>query len=155
MNIESSITFADTVDAFKATFAVSTRPPSKGRSSATNHSSLHASQATGSLAHIVGKAWTGPNRCPNGQESAVHVQAWGKPLDGTKPCAREAFTVHSVLKCGWCFIIISIPNYSLNFQRYLVNLNSHIFGQPPKEELLWTKSFHYCIAFCIVYNLQQ
>ena len=32
-------------------------------------------QATGSLAHIVGGAWTSPNRCPNGHESAVRVQA--------------------------------------------------------------------------------
>ena len=25
---------------------------------------LHARQAAGSLVHIVGEAWTGPNRCP-------------------------------------------------------------------------------------------
>ena len=29
----------------------------------------------GSQAHIVGEAWTRPNRCPNGHESAVRVQA--------------------------------------------------------------------------------
>ena len=46
-----------------------------GRSSAANHGWLHARQATGSLAHIVGEAWTGPNRCPNGRESAVRVEA--------------------------------------------------------------------------------
>ena len=36
INIKSSIIFTDTVDAFTATFAVWTRPSSKGRSSATN-----------------------------------------------------------------------------------------------------------------------
>ena len=38
VNIKSSITFADTVDAFTAAFAVWTRPSLKGRSSATHHS---------------------------------------------------------------------------------------------------------------------
>ena len=38
----------------------------------------------------MGEAWTGPNRCPNGHEDAVRVQAWEKSPDGTKPCAREA-----------------------------------------------------------------
>ena len=46
MNIESPIIFGDTVDAFKATFAVWTRSPSKGRSNATNHGYV-ASRETG------------------------------------------------------------------------------------------------------------
>ena len=98
------------------TFTAWTRPSSKGRSSVTSHGQLHARQATISLAHIVREAWTGPKRCRNDRESAVRVRAWGKPLDGTKPCAREAFTIHSVRKCSWCFIIISLPKYSLTFR---------------------------------------
>ena len=45
------------------------------------------------------KAWTGPNRCRNGRESSVRVQAQRKSLDRTKPCAREALSIHSVQKC--------------------------------------------------------
>ena len=87
----SPVYFADTVDALTALFAVWSRLASKGRSNATNHSWLYARQATDSLAHIVRKAWTGPERCRNGHESAVRVQSWEKPLDGAKPCAREQY----------------------------------------------------------------
>ena len=41
--------------------------------------------------------WTGPNRCWYGRESGVHVQAWGKPLDGTT-VPRQALTAYSVRK---------------------------------------------------------
>ena len=54
----------------------------------------------GKLAHIVGEAWIGleTNRCPSDDESTVRVQAWGEPLDGTRTCALEALTIHSVRK---------------------------------------------------------
>ena len=71
-----------------------------------------ADQATGSLAHIMGEAWTGPNRRPNGRENAVRVQARGKPLDGTKPCAREALTIH------FCWEM---------YLTFLNNINAQIF----------------------------
>ena len=37
------------------------------------------------------------NRCPNDHERAVHVQAWWKPLDGGRPCARSR-CLRSLLK---------------------------------------------------------
>ena len=42
------------------------------------HKSRLASRETGdglTSTQIVGEAWTGPNRCPNGHESAGRVQA--------------------------------------------------------------------------------
>ena len=74
-----------------------------------NHGYLQARQATGSQAHIVGEALTGPNRCPNGLESAVRVQAWGKPLNGTKLCARCLRSLFRFFIIAWlfCFTIYS------------------------------------------------
>ena len=100
INMKSSIIFSDTVDAPTATFAVWTRPSSKGRSNATNHGWPHARQATSSLAHIVGEAWIGPNRWSNGCESGVRIQTGGEPLDVTKPCHRQALTTHAIRKCS-------------------------------------------------------
>ena len=98
IKIKLPIVFSDTVDTLTTTVAVWTRPSS-----------------TGSLAHIVRGACTGSNRCRNGRESGVRVQAWGKPLEGTKPCA-QALTIHYDRNCKWCFIIISTPKYSLIFR---------------------------------------
>ena len=109
MKEKSSNIFSDAVDALKAMSAVWTRPSSKSRSSATNHGYLHARQATISLAHIVGEAWTGPKRCRNSREDAVRVSAWREPFDGAKPCVREAVTIDSVRKCSPCFKIMSTP----------------------------------------------
>ena len=85
MKIKSAIIFADTVDVLTARRSKFEHNHRRRVDRAPqNHGLLHARQATGSLAQIVGEAWTGPNRWRDGRESGVLVQAGGKPLDGTK-----------------------------------------------------------------------
>ena len=55
----------------------------------------------------------GPDR--NGAEMVARApcacRPEGKPLDETKPCARDALTIRSVGKCSWCFVIVyQCPN---------------------------------------------
>ena len=45
----------------------------------------------GSLAYMMGEAWTGPKRGRN-RRAIVRVPAWGKSFDGTRQCARDALT---------------------------------------------------------------
>ena len=78
-----------------------------------------ARQATGSLAHIVGEAWTGPTRCPNGHENAVRVQAWGKTSRRDK-VVRSASLHHSLLSGN----VVNFQNHT-NVQ-ILVNVSDRV-----------------------------
>ena len=110
MNIEPSFIFSDIVHAFTAKVVVLTRLLSRGRSSAINRGYLHARQVTGSQAHTVGEGWTRSNRCPNGHESAVRVQASGKPLNGATPCARRLRSLRIASNFYYCVAFCFIYN---------------------------------------------
>ena len=68
MNIKQSIIFSNTVDAFTAKVE-------RGADRAPQITASFTRDRRRAHSHIVGEAWTGPNRCPNGHESAVRVQA--------------------------------------------------------------------------------
>ena len=60
-----------------------------------HHKSRLVSRETGdglTVTYSGGKLGPDRNGAENGRASAVRVQTGGKPLDGTKPCARAALT---------------------------------------------------------------
>ena len=162
MNVESSVIFADTVDAFKAAFTISTRPSSNGRSNATNRGKLHARQATGS--HCGGSLdrtesvpkWSRERRARAGlrkasrRDKAVCLWSIHHSL-----CPKMQLLFYNqinsqllikfsdrVVRGEWYLIRNFNPltkascNTVYLVQQYLVNLNSHMFRRPPQEELI-------------------
>ena len=60
---------------------------------------------TDSLAHTLGEAWAEPNRCPNGHERAVRVQAFqrDKDMSSTPPSrpGKDSFLFFIIV---WLFV---------------------------------------------------